>query len=216
MPSGFLNVLLLVPTFLFSLSFHEYAHAWVATRKGDRTALNAGRLSLHPMAHADWVGTLLLPIICIYNGWPFFGWAKPVPVDSRNFKNPRRDMALVAAAGPASNVLLAVLSAAWLAVLIRLPAETRLMETLQTFAAVSIQVNLMLAIFNLIPIPPLDGFNILQGVIPKSGALKLARLMPYANTLLILMLLTGGFRIIAYPMRLCYGFLMHAIGVSPT
>src|SRR3954470_20795806 len=100
MHSGLMNVLLLVPVFLFSLCVHEYAHAWVAVRRGDPTPVLMGRLSMHPLAHADWVGTLLLPIICIYNGWPFFGWAKPVPVDARNFRNGRRDMALVAAAGP--------------------------------------------------------------------------------------------------------------------
>src|SRR5688572_3811325 len=111
MPSGLLNVILLVPVFLFSLCVHEWAHAWVATQRGDSTPRDAGRLTLQPWAHADLVGTLLLPILCIYYGMPFFGWAKPVPIDARNMKYGRKDMALVAFAGPLSNVILAVLSA---------------------------------------------------------------------------------------------------------
>src|SRR5688572_21615514 len=100
-----LRVVLLVPVFLFSLCFHEFAHAWLATKCGDPTPANEGRLTMHPMAHADLFGTLILPILCIYYGLPFFGWAKPVPIDARNFKRGRTDVAFVAAAGPLANII---------------------------------------------------------------------------------------------------------------
>lgn len=210
MDKGLVNVLFYVPVFLFSLCVHEYAHAWVATVRGDTTPGQLGRLSMHPLAHADMVGTLLLPIICIYNGWPFFGWAKPVPIDARNFKYGRLDMALVAAAGPAANIVLALISAAGLALLARIPLEGSLAETLPRFAAVSIQLNIILALFNLIPIPPLDGYNILRGVLPLRPANLLSRLAPHANLILFLLLFSGGFRILSGPASACYGWLVNA------
>src|SRR4051812_12673184 len=172
MSQGLLNVLLLVPVFLFSLCVHEFAHAWTAVKRGDPTAQLLGRLSLHPMAHADLFGTLLLPTLCIYYGLPFVGWAKPVPIDIRNLKHGRRDMALVAIAGPLSNVVLALMATAGLALLTHVPAlaehlPQNLMETMQVFAVVGIQVNLALAIFNLLPVPPLDGFNVVQAFLPR-------------------------------------------------
>lgn len=209
-----MNVLLLVPVFLFSLCVHEYAHAWVAVRRGDSTPLLAGRLSLHPMAHADWIGTLLLPIVCIYNGWPFFGWAKPVPVDARNMPGGRRDMALVAAAGPLANILLALVSTAILYGLLRVPMEARVVETVQLFMAISIQVNLMLAIFNLLPIPPLDGFNILQGFLSTRRAVQFASYARYANLLLLVLLFTGGLQVLVWPVRVGYQFLLGMAGIS--
>ena len=215
MNHGLINVLFYVPVFLFSLCVHEFAHAWVATKRGDPTPGALGRLSMHPLAHADMVGTLLLPIVCIYNGWPFFGWAKPVPIDARNFKHGRRDMALVAAAGPAANVVLALISTAALAVLARVPLQGSLMETLPRFAAVSIQLNIILALFNLIPIPPLDGYNVLQGVLPSRSANQMARLAPHANLLLFLLLFCGGFRILSGPASMCYDWLLSAAVGSP-
>ena len=217
MSQGLTNVLLLVPVFLFSLSFHEFAHGWVAMKRGDNTALLAGRLSLHPLAHADMLGTLLLPIICIYNGWPFIGWAKPVPVDARNLRHARRDMALVAAAGPLSNVLLAILGAIFLSLSLRFGGSilhTRWMETVQLMTVISIQVNLMLAAFNLIPIPPLDGFNIVQAALPYRRAVQLASLARYANLALILLLFSGGLRVLLQPVDICYRLLLQAAGVA--
>lgn len=208
MSDGILRILLLVPVFLFSLCVHEFAHGWVAKRRGDNTAELAGRLTIHPLAHADLLGTLLLPMLCIYSGMPFFGWAKPVPVDWRNFKNPRRDMALVAAAGPLSNIVLAVIATGGLALFTRIPGEARLLETLQLFAVVAIQVNLMLAFFNILPVPPLDGFNVLQGLVPRRIALGLYRLLPYANMILIALLFTGGFRFIGKPAMTCFRWLV--------
>lgn len=211
MPNGLINVLLYVPVFLFSLCFHEFAHAWVANLLGDDTAEREGRLTMHPMAHADVFGTLLLPIICIYNGWPFFGWAKPVPVDSRNLKKAKRDMALVSAAGPAANVLLALIATGGLAILARLTIDTPLFrETLPEFAVIAIQVNIMLTLFNLIPIPPLDGFAILQGFLPRDLAERSMVLHQYANFLLIALLLTGAVNIFLAPASTAYRYLIRA------
>jgi len=208
MPSGLLNVLLLVPVFLFSLCVHEFAHGWVASLCGDKTPEESGRLTLHPMAHADWMGTILLPIICIYNGWPFIGWAKPVPVDIRQMRRGRTDMALVAAAGPASNLILALISAGILGVLVRLPMEHNMMETLQTFSVVSIQVNLMLAFFNLIPLPPLDGFNILQAFLPGRAVGTIMRYGQHAHLILFVLLFTGGLRFILQPVQIGFRWLV--------
>jgi len=167
---------------------------------------------MHPLAHADMVGTLLLPILCIYNGWPFLGWAKPVPVDARNFPHARRDMALVAAAGPVSNLLLALFGTFVLALLVRMPLQARWMETVQLMAVISIQINLMLAVFNLLPIPPLDGFNIAQAVLPTQVAARIRAVAHYANFVLILLLFTGGFRIIYAPVEICFQFLLRLAG----
>ncbi len=211
MSPGLLNVLLLVPVFLFSLCVHEFAHGWVATLRGDPTPGKAGRLSLHPMAHADVMGTLLLPILCIYNGWPFIGWAKPVPVDVRYMKNGKWDMALVAAAGPASNVILAMISAVLLGVLVRLPLQHNIVETMQIFAAVSIQVNLMLAFFNLLPLPPLDGFNVLQAFLPPRGVIFLMRHARATNFILLALLFTGGLHYISVPVQFGFRFLINLV-----
>ena len=208
-----LDILLLVPAFLFSLCLHEFAHGWVAERRGDPTARMAGRVSMHPLAHADFFGTFLLPVLCIYFGGPFFGWAKPVPVDPRYFKNPRRDFALVAVAGPVANILLGVLCAIFLGILVRLPIEGVWMQTLQTFTVVSIQINLMLAFFNLIPIPPLDGFNVLQGIVPLPVAQKLWKVSRVATLLLFVLLFTGAFRILSEPVYYCYHLLIAAVGI---
>ncbi len=209
MMSGWQKVLLVGPVFLFSLCVHEYAHAWTAARKGDPTASQMGRLTLHPMAHADILGTLLLPGICLYYGLPFFGWAKPVPVDPRYFKHPRRGMAVVAAAGPIANLILAAFATAILAFIVRLPMRAELLDTVTLFTVVSIQVNLALAFFNLIPLPPLDGFNILQGFLPAKLAWQLSRLARYSGILLIFLLVSGGLRVIGIPIYHCYEFLIH-------
>lgn len=212
MHQNLLNVLVLVPVFLFSLCVHEFAHAWVAYLRGDSTARDVGRLTLHPLAHADMLGTLILPILCVYMGAPFFGWAKPVPVDIRNLKYGRRDMALVAFAGPLANVVLGLAATGLLAILLRLPLDHSVLETLQVFTVISIQVNLMLAFFNLIPIPPLDGFNVLHGILPRAAAVRAQFLFRYAGLLLVILLVTGAFRYIAIPVHFCFRYLLGLAG----
>jgi Zn-dependent protease len=209
-----LRVILLVPVFLFSLCFHEYAHAWMAVKRGDSTPEEAGRLTMHPMAHADILGTLILPIICIYYGAPFFGWAKPVPIDHRNLKNGRRDVALVAAAGPLANIILSLVATGILYGLNRSPVEGQIFQTIGLFTVVSIQVNLMLAFFNLIPIPPLDGFNVIQSMLSHKTAEKLYGFSRHATLLLLVLLYTGGFKILSIPVMATFKFLLGIAGVA--
>lgn len=212
MSSQLTNVFILVPIFLFSLSFHEFAHAWVAVKRGDPTPELLGRLSMHPLAHADILGTLILPTLAIYTGAPFFGWAKPVPIDLRNLKNGRRDYALVAAAGPLANIFLALVATGLLFILVRLPLNHPIIETTQIFSVVSIQVNLMLAFFNLLPIAPLDGFNVIQGILPSRWAVSLNKMARFSGLILLILLFTGGFRLLAIPVTFIMRFLLSFVG----
>ena len=150
-------IILLIPALVFSLSFHEFAHAWMAFRLGDNTAARLGRLTLNPMSHLDPVGSLALLLMG-------FGWAKPVPVDPRYLENPKKDMVKVAAAGPISNIILAVVAA----LALRLLFSTNLLtDNLKTFFIIFMQINITLAVFNLLPISPLDGSQILTPLLEK-------------------------------------------------
>lgn len=176
---------------LVSLSIHEAAHAWAADMFGDPTARQLGRLTLNPVKHIDPIGTLLLPGIAIFSGLPIIGWAKPVPVNLHQLRHPRRDFMYIAAAGPASNVLQALL----------LAGAARLMypDGLQDgFAAAvlstAVYLNLLLALFNLIPVPPLDGGNVIGGLLPEHAASAYDRLVrPWGFLILYAVLLSGLF-----------------------
>ncbi len=179
---------------LIAITFHEVAHGLVANRLGDPTARQMGRLTLNPLAHIDLVGTIILPAILIITGAPVFGWAKPVPINPHNFRDPRRDMAISAAAGPVTNLLLAILSLLILKFLI-IPAAGFLPDSLTIPLTMmfrqSILINIILAAFNLLPIPPLDGGRVLTGFLPHQQAVAFSKIEPYGFFIVIILLMTG-------------------------
>lgn len=186
----FNSILLGFAIVLVSLTIHEAAHAWTADRLGDPTARLLGRVSLNPIVHIDPIGTLLLPALAIYSGFPIIGWAKPVPVNISQLRHPRRDFMLVAAAGPASNLLQAFLAAFVLRMLLAAtPPDGGGMALEVLFLAV--RVNLLLAFFNLIPIPPLDGGNVLAGLLPPRAADVFVQIRPFGFILLYGLMFSG-------------------------
>ena len=182
---------------LAAVVLHELAHGYVAFRLGDPTAARLGRLTLNPFAHVDLFGTVLLPLILLFTGAPFlFGYAKPVPVNFLNLRNPRRGMVLVALAGPGMNLHLAGLSALAFRSLLSLhiPDNELLTSNLAVIALMakySVAINVSLAVFNLLPLPPLDGGRAATGLLPRLPALALARLEPYGMLILLMLLMTG-------------------------
>ena len=199
-------LVLFAPPFILSLSVHEWAHAWAANKLGDPTPKLLGRLTLDPMAHISWLGTVLFPAIAIMTGAPLFGWAKPVLVNTRFFKKPRRDHALVAAAGPISNIVLAILLAVLFGQLTKfynplVSKEASLLKAGLEMILNAIQLNVFLFLFNLIPLPPLDGSRIVQGILPKEMALKFDRFASseMAFWFFLLMMVTGFLRILSLP-----------------
>ena len=183
---------------IVSLSFHEAAHAWAADRLGDPTARQLGRLTLNPLAHIDWIGTVVFPMIAFLSGVPLLGWAKPVPVDARNLRHPRRDFALVALAGPVSNLLLATLAAVAFEVLAKTAGYVNLAG--QTLILM-VLLNVLLAVFNMFPIPPLDGGNVLMGIVPLRAARAINWLRPYGFVLIYVLLLTGVLSLVMRPIQ---------------
>jgi Zn-dependent protease len=179
-----------LPALLFALTFHEAAHAWMSLRLGDPTARILGRLTLNPLAHLDLFGTLSVLLIG-------FGWAKPVPFDPRNFQNPRRDILLTAAAGPISNLILATLSALVFRYLLDQGWGTSMIDgfwhSIGRIVGLSLIINLQLAFFNLIPLPPLDGSKILSGIVPKSWDRYLWRLEQIGPMVLFGLIMVGMF-----------------------
>jgi len=169
---------------LFAITLHEAAHGYVANMLGDDTAKRMGRLSLNPGRHIDPFGTVLLPLLLFVMKAPFlFGYAKPVPVNIRNLANPRRGMMWVALAGPGTNLTLAVISALLMHLVMVLPAMAQ--EWFVLNLVHSIQINLLLALFNMLPIPPLDGGRVAVGLLPEPLARPLARIEPYGMFILI-------------------------------
>ena len=172
-------LVLLIPVLLFALVFHEFSHGWVANKLGDPTAKYAGRLTLNPMVHLDILGSLMI----LFVG---FGWAKPVPVDSRYLANPRIDMMKIAFAGPAANLLLALIAGT----IIRITGS---MGVLTSMLIMFTQINIMLAVFNMIPIPPLDGSQIFSGLMVRHNPDIVMKLQMYGPQILMGLILFGMF-----------------------
>jgi Zn-dependent protease len=184
---------------LFSLTVHEMAHAWTADRLGDPTARLLGRVSLNPVVHIDPIGTLLFPLISLVSGAQLIGWAKPVPVNVRYLRHTRRDYVMVAAAGPASNLVLGVAASIALMLLPISPhtiGEPNVSVPLAKLLAYAISLNVLLAVFNMLPIPPLDGGNVLSGLLPRPMARMFDQIRPYGFILLYAIILTDAFRVL--------------------
>lgn len=185
-----------------AIVLHEAAHGFVAMRLGDKTAWMVGRVTLNPLKHIDPIGTVIVPLSLLMVHSPFmFGWAKPVPVNDRNFKRPKRDMCLVAAAGPLANFAMALV---W-ACLYRFAAEidgSYFGEPLQYMASIGVQFNILLGVFNLLPVPPLDGGRILVGLLPSPWDAKLAGVERYSLLILVVLISIGAFNTVLAPVRL--------------
>ncbi|WP_028583580.1 site-2 protease family protein [Desulfogranum mediterraneum] len=179
------QLIILAPPFLFALTLHELAHGYVAYHLGDPTAKNAGRLTLNPLKHLDPLGVLAFIIMKI-------GWAKPVPVNPNYFRNPQQGMLLVALAGPGANVMLAIASAILVKFLLVIPPlPIFILQPLLSMLVASVWINIMLAVFNCLPIPPLDGSKVLLGLLPPAAARSFARLEPFGFILLLALFYTG-------------------------
>ncbi|MGH7275330.1 MAG: site-2 protease family protein, partial [Nitrospiria bacterium] len=187
--------LIFFPVFLFSLSFHEASHAWTANRLGDPTAKLMGRMTLNPLAHIDWIGTVLFPLMMfLMPGLLLFGWARPVPVDPRNLRGGRKGNLRVAAAGPLSNLFLAIVFAGLLHLLVFSPFRGQTASIVAQVFETGVYLNLMLAFFNLIPIHPLDGSQVMAGILRERHLEGFERINRYGFLILIACLYFGIFR----------------------
>ncbi len=187
---------------MFAISVHEAAHAWTADRFGDPTAKLQGRVTLNPIPHIDLIGTIIFPLLLAVMGQPVFGWAKPVMVNPYNLRNPRRDHMFIAAAGPISNLVVAFTAIVLFLILKKLGLYVMAGGLIEVVAAILfylIIINVFLAIFNLIPIPPLDGSGILEGLLKGEALRMYLSLKPYGFIILIGIIYLGLFQFIAQP-----------------
>lgn len=183
------SLLITLPAILLALTVHEFAHGWAADRLGDPTARLSGRLTLAPLAHIDWFGLLLL----VFAGW---GWAKPVPINPYNFRRPKQGMLYTALAGPLSNLLFAVVTAIAIGLSVKFGLRGGIvLEMLQALC----EINIVLAVFNMIPVPPLDGSRILAGLLPDRGSSLIWRLEQYGPIILIVLVVSGAIDFVLRP-----------------
>ena len=209
MDNFFLKLSIMLVPGLMAITFHEVSHGFIAYLRGDNTARSLGRLTLNPLKHLDIIGTLMIIVIGI-------GWAKPVPVNFNNLHNPKRDMIWVSVAGPLTNLLLAILSAVLIRIIVPLTEPLPDSSSLQLFLepvllmlSFSVYINLLLSLFNLMPLPPLDGGRVLMGLLPDRLATKLSRIEPYGMIIIIvLVFFTDVFKYTILPML---GVMVHLL-----
>lgn len=214
-------VIISVLPVLFAITVHEVAHGWIAQYLGDPTAQRLGRVTLNPIKHIDPLGTILVPaalllVIAITKSGFLFGWAKPVPVTWENLRHPKRDMVIVAAAGPAANLLMAVLWGALAKIATVLPpAISVLSEPMFFMGLVGILINVLLMVFNLLPLPPLDGGRVAVGLLPNRMAWHLSRVEPFGFMILLTLMITGFlWVIIGPPIRFSLRLVTTIVGLS--
>ena len=199
-----MELLYRMPAILVALAFHEWAHAYAAYKLGDPTAYNLGRMTLNPLAHIDLIGLIMMMLVR-------FGWAKPVPIDMRNFKHPVRDMAITAAAGPISNVILAFFALCVRAGAVYVYQKTggMISDFIITFTEYTAILSIGLAVFNVIPIPPLDGSKVVNALLPQNVYYKILRYERYGFLIMMLVLWTG---ILDVPLDFCRSALLGGLG----
>ena len=204
-----MDILLLIPVLLFSIILHEVAHGYVADRCGDPTARFMGRLTLNPVPHIDLIGSIIFPALLWLTHAPvLFGWAKPVPINTRNLKGPRAEL-MVSLAGISANLVLAALCACAAALYLKILAPTSgTRDALLVMLGFGMRINLILAVFNLMPIPPLDGSWVLYHLLPSRAAMAYQRIFPYGFLILIVLLLTNTLQAVIIPV---YSALMNLL-----
>ena len=209
------NISIYAIPLLLAITLHEVAHGWTARYFGDRTAEMLGRLSLNPLRHIDPIGTVLVPGLLLAVGGPLFGWAKPVPVATSALRNPRRAMIVVALAGPAANLLMAALWCGVLAAAARVNVNQTLDFWIDSMAQAGILTNVILAVFNLLPIPPLDGGRVLAGLLPPRAAARLEKIEPFGLFVVLGLSVLGMFSWLFNPAFRAVGHVILALMGTP-
>lgn len=210
--------LLFIVPLLFSISFHEAAHAYLADKKGDSTARALGRVTLNPIPHLDLLGTIILPTLMFFYGGFLFGWAKPVPVNPMNLKDRKKDNLLISLAGPVSNLILAVAFMIGIKLVTLFNADAvysyyrgvagALDHPLVSLLDIGVRLNITLAVFNLIPLPPLDGSHILEGLLPDKYDALMDKYRQMSFFIFVVLLFTGILKVISYPIGIIYFLLI--------